>query len=160
MTDEIVSESGDSERVYEVGYLVLPSISEEKVSEEVTRLKDGVIKLGGVILRDAFPVMTELAYEMTKEVEGKKERFELAYFGWYVFKATAENLLKHKESLEADPNILRFLLTKTEEIVSVPLKESVEKSEEKKEGAETVLPKDTVASEAIDKSIEELVKEP
>ncbi len=52
--------------VYEVGYLMLPTIAEENLGGEVTLFKDMFIENGAVFISDEYPKLIELAYEMTR----------------------------------------------------------------------------------------------
>lgn len=67
--------------VYEVGYLMLPTIAEENLGEEVTVFKDMFIEKGAVFISDEYPKLMELAYEMTRSINNKKQKFSYGYFG-------------------------------------------------------------------------------
>ena len=154
MTDPIESvESGsDNLRVYEVGYLLLPSIPEEKVPDEVSHITKFITDAKGTIIKSGEPIMQPLAYEMEKLVATRNERFNDAYFGFVVFEGNPELAITLKTELDATPGILRFLLIKTEREVVAPVrkpKQVVEVDESVSEGSESV--------EELDKEIEELV---
>jgi len=99
--------------VYEIGYLLVPNIAEENLGEEVVGLKDSLIGLGAVMISDEYPKMMELAYEMSRSIANKKQKFTYGYFGWFKFDATAENIVAIKEMLDKNEKLIRFLLIKT-----------------------------------------------
>ena len=136
MTDPIESvESGsDNLRVYEVGYLLLPSIPEEKVPDEVSRITKFITDANGTIIKSGTPVLQPLAYEMEKHIATRNERFNDAYFGFVVFEGGPKIAISLKTELDATPSILRFLLIKTEREVVPP----VRKSKSAPEGDESV----------------------
>jgi ribosomal protein S6 len=156
---EFIEESENSVRVYEAGYLLLPSISEEKVSDEVSLIKSTIEKHGGVFKGEVSPRHIPLAYEIVKHIGARNERFNSAYFGAIQFKAESTEIPALTKALEANPSIVRFLLIKADK----ELKKPVSKREVKEEAApldgEETLPLPNFSQEDIDKSIEELVAE-
>jgi ribosomal protein S6 len=99
--------------VYEVGYLMVPTIAEENVGGEVTTLKDMLSENGAQFISDEYPKMMELAYEMSRSIANKKAKFSTGYFGWVKFEIPTENILTVKASLDKNESIIRFLLIKT-----------------------------------------------
>jgi ribosomal protein S6 len=106
-------EGGEDTRVYEVGYLLVPTISEENVPGMYGNLKDLVSSYGGMIISDEMPRMIPLAYQMTKVVANVRSKFTNAYFGWIKFSMTGEKVLELKKKLDLSPDIIRFLILKT-----------------------------------------------
>ena len=51
-------------RIYEVGYLLVPAISEEELPVVYGNLKELVASFGGNIISDDMPKMLGLAYPM------------------------------------------------------------------------------------------------
>jgi len=158
MTEEMNEGENSSSRVYEVGYLLLPSIPEEHIPEAVSRLETLVSKNSGTKIIDGKPELRSLAYKMEKVVGTRNEYFESAYFGWMKFEMNPEDVLKLKGELDKDSNILRFILIKTARDTHIPPKaHEIKQTESTPEVAQTVAP--TFSQEEIDKSIEELVVE-
>ncbi len=152
---------GVDSRVYEVGYLLVPTIPEEGVPGLYSALKDLVVSLGGEIISDEMPKMTPLAYTMLKVVQNVRNRFDTAYFGWVKFEITPEKVLELKKKLDLDPNFVRFLILKTVKENTIAAKRFIHKdsrrkvSTTKKEGEnEVVVPID---KEEIDKEIDAMV---
>ncbi len=108
MTEKNTKNEG--KKVYEVGYLLLSNIEESKVVDESNKVRDIIEKNGGIFLSEGTPEMKALTYPMTKEIAGKKQKFDNAYFGWIKFEGTSDMITKIKEELDNFENILRFLL--------------------------------------------------
>lgn len=100
-------------RVYELGYLLVPSLSEEDVPVTFGNLKELIYSFGGVAISDEMPKMMTLAYPMVKVVANIRNKFKTAYFGWIKFTMDSDKVLKLKKKLDLDPNIIRFLILKT-----------------------------------------------
>lgn len=148
-------------RIYEVGYLLVPTISEENVPAAYSSLKDLVVSLGGEIISDEMPKMISLAYTMLKVVQNVRNKFDTAYFGWVKFEMDPEKVSELKNKLDIDPNVIRFLILKTVRENTIAAKRFVHRdsrrrvSAPKKEGEnETSLPID---KEEIDKEIDAMI---
>jgi ribosomal protein S6 len=111
--DLIEEEEGPEPRIYEVGYLMLPTISTDDILVKYGNIKDLIMSLGNEIVSDEAPKMVALAYTMVKTIENLNQKFDTAYFGWTKFSMTPEKVLELKKKLDLDPSILRFLIFKT-----------------------------------------------
>ncbi|MBV9349818.1 MAG: 30S ribosomal protein S6 [Patescibacteria group bacterium] len=100
--------------VYEIGYHIVPSVTEEAAIKSAKELSDLVKKYGGEIVGDRAPVRIQLAYTIEKRVSGKRSRFNEAYFGWIAFEATAGTIEEIKKNLDADASFLRYLVVVTD----------------------------------------------
>lgn len=100
-------------QVYEVGYLLVPTLAEDEVPGVYGNLKDTVSSFGGEIISDEMPKMIELAYQMVKVVQNVRNKFDNAYFGWVKFEMDSQKVLDLKKNLDLDPLVLRFLILKT-----------------------------------------------
>ena len=98
--------------VYEVGYLVLPSIPEDKLNDVVGSIRSVVTKEGGVEIDAEAPFKQSLAYSMSKTVGASRYVLSDAYLGWIKFEAEPINILAIKVGLEKLDEILRFLMVK------------------------------------------------
>ena len=110
--NNIVGE-GTDERVYELGYLLVPTISEENLPVAYGNLKEVLATLHAGIISDEMPKMRELAYPMRKVTSNIRSKFRTAYFGWIKFTMSAPDVLELKKKLDFDPNLVRFLILKT-----------------------------------------------
>ncbi len=99
--------------VYEVGYLMVPTISEENVGGEVTAFKDELQAQGAIFISDEYPKMMELAYEMSRSIANKKQKFSYGYFGWVKFECTTVQGKAIKESLDKNEKLVRYLMITT-----------------------------------------------
>ena len=100
-------------RIYEVSYLLVPTISEDELPVNYGNLKELVASLSGNVVSDEMPKMMNLAYPMYKTLQNVINKFETAYFCWMKFSMDPEKVLELKKKLDLDPSIIRFLLIKT-----------------------------------------------
>lgn len=140
-------------RIYEVGYLLTPTISEGDINEEVARIKSAIEERGGIFISEDMPRIKTLAYPFSKLVGSKRDKFQQAYFGWIKFELPYKETTALTAALNENPHIIRFVLVKTvRESTLVSLKPTITRK--------TDMPKKGVMSEEeIEKSIEKLVSE-
>ena len=159
---EMTETTGDKrQKIYEIGYLLLPTIAEEHVAAEVEAIKSIIEKREGAFIAEDFPKLRQLAYTMTKPVTGKNLKFDKAYFGWVKFETSTSAISAIKTELEKISNILRFLVITTvrentmskERVVFRPA--SVENPDAPKKPEEA----EKMSEEEIEKTIENLVVE-
>lgn len=152
-------------QVYEIGYMLVSSIPEEKVASEVATLKEILSKKGADFIGEEAPELRTLAYTMVKKIGPTNHRFDKGYFGWFKFELPAKEIEGIKKAFEENPNMLRMLLITTiRENTYLGKKSPVPMSE-----VPTDVPVETgvelagepvVASvEDMDKSIDAMVKE-
>jgi ribosomal protein S6 len=154
-------------QVYELGYHIVSTVAEENLPKEVESLKAIVLQDGGSLVSEGEPKLINLAYSMTKSVADVKKTFNTAYFGWLKFETKSELMPSIKKAVDANPNVLRYLLIKTvrENTLYVPkLNVRAAAKEEAPKAKKPVKTEETKISskkdlEDIDKSIEELVIE-
>jgi len=154
-------DEGVEARVYEVGYILLPTIPEEGIPAIYGNLKDLVSSLGGEVISDEMPRMIPLAYTMIKVLQNINHRFDTGYFGWIKFTMHPEKILDLKKKIELDTNIIRSLILKTVKENTVAAKRFVRSDVVrhraptlKKEGDEAEQP---INKEEIDKEIDAMV---
>jgi ribosomal protein S6 len=156
------NEMGESatERVYELGYLLVPTISEEDVPTAYGNLKELVLSFGGVPVSDEMPKMIPLAYQMVKVISNIRNKFNTAYFGWVKFTMEANKVLELKKKLDLDPTIIRFLILKTVKENTIAAKRFVRPDMHRKpksvksDSDEPAVP---INKEEIDKEIDAMV---
>jgi ribosomal protein S6 len=99
-------------QIYEVGYLVLPSIPEDKLNDVINSIREVITKEGGVEIDAEMPFKQELAYQMSKTIGASRYVLSDAYLGWIKFEVEPASALVIKSGLEKIAEILRFLMVK------------------------------------------------
>lgn len=99
--------------IYEVGYIILPTIAEDGVAPEVSRLKEILGSVEAKVVSDEYPVLISLQYEMTKRIDTKNVHFDKGYFGWIKFEAGSETIETIKKQLDLNKAILRYIIIST-----------------------------------------------
>ena len=158
-----MEEKNIDSRVYEVGFLLVPTISQEEVPTVYGAMKDLIVSLGGETISDESPKMIDLAYTMKKTIQNVKNRFDSAYFGWTKFFMDAEKVSELKKKFDLDPKIVRFLIVKTVKENTIAAKKFTARdgvrrktfSAKKEEGAVEV----PINKEEVDKEIDAMVAE-
>jgi|ETNmetMinimDraft_20_1059909.scaffolds.fasta_scaffold96711_2 ribosomal protein S6 len=155
MENDVLNEQISKEpQIYEASYLFVPSLTPERAEEEVAAIKAEIAKLGGNVISSGETKNIELAYEMAKIVGNKKTMYKTALFGWLKFDIIPEKAEVLNKNLEANDDIIRFLLIKT--IKDIPLvRRSVSRRIQRK--PEVVEKKGKVDEKELEKEIEGLL---
>jgi len=98
--------------VYELGFLILPSIPEDKLSDVVAFIKKVITKEGGIEIDAEVPFKQPLAYSMSKTIGASRYVLSDAYLGWIKFEVEPSKISAIKTDIEKIGEILRFLLVK------------------------------------------------
>jgi ribosomal protein S6 len=156
-----INEKNDN-LIYEVGFHLLPTIDESDVPNQSSNIKSIIEENGGVILSEEMPKMMILAYDISKAVNSKKQKFNKAYFGWVKFEVAPGKVTDIKNKIENNQNVLRFLIIKTvrESTIHTPKIPMFKKdpgASSGQERGEEHAEKPKVSEAEIDKSIDELV---
>lgn len=162
--DEITSndvDTGVNQRVYELGYLLVPSIAEDNLPAMYGNVKEFVSSFKGEIISDEMPKMIPLAYSMSKVISNIRNKFDTGYFGWIKFVMDSDKVLELKKKLDLDPNFIRFLILKTVKENTIAAKRFVrgdmhgrKPKTEKGDNSEPAVP---INKEEIDKEIEAMI---
>lgn len=156
----------DERKIYEIGYLLVPYLPTETVAGTVEKMIGAKIEaVGGEITSAIEPVMTRLAYVLTKVLSNKHTKFSDAYFGALRFKASPEAVVKLKVDWDKEDDLIRFLiisLPKGSEDIIIP-KRVFPRRDDKSFEIERILPekegeKSVLSSEELDKEIDKLVE--
>ncbi len=163
---ESMSEAGnmnennaENKRVYELGYLFVPTLSSEEVPALYTAIKDMMASFGGSFISDDMPKLIPLAYPMVKVISNVPSKFDSGYFGWVKFFMDPEKVLELKKKLDLDVSVIRFLILKTVKENTLASKRYVgrdsayRKNVKKDENVEAV----PINKEEIDKEIDAMV---
>ena len=105
------SEAGEL-TVYELGFLVLPSIPEDKLSNVTDAVRKIISAAGGTEIDAEAPIKKTLAYSMSKTIGASRYVVSDAYLGWIKFEVDKAKVPIIKAGVEKMEEILRFLLIK------------------------------------------------
>ena len=157
--EENVSEEKESRvSVYEVGYIMVPTIAEENLGGEVTSFKDMFLENGASFISDEYPKLIELAYTMSRSINNKRQKFSYGYFGWVKFECNTDQAKVIKEILDKNEKLVRFLFIKTVRENTMSVKRSYSRQDG---GKRRFTPKteevEKINEETIDKEIDALV---
>ena len=156
--DEVIQMEKSENGVYELGFILVPSITEEKLPEIYGNLKAIMQDLGAVIFSEESPKMMTLSYTMEKTINNKIERFKDGWFGWVKFELVAENVSKLDAKMRLREDVIRHLLISTVRENTIASKRSntgrrhMKGDEKEKESGAPEMSK-----EEIDREIEALV---
>jgi ribosomal protein S6 len=128
--------------VYEIGYLVLPSIPEDSLDSVVSKITNAFENEGGARIDGETPFLNSLSYEMSKQVGARKYVVREAYLGWVKFELEPSKIETVKATLEKIEEVLRFL------IVKVPRETTFTFAEARAKKAALEAPEAEVAEEA------------
>lgn len=117
-------------QIYELGYLILPSITEDKLLAVAENLKEVIAREGGKVFDGEEPHLHELSYTMAKTVGSSRYVLNDAYIGWLKFELEPESVERVKNSLEKMNELVRFL------IIKVPKKTTFTFAQAKKQAIE------------------------
>jgi ribosomal protein S6 len=138
--------------VYEIGFHLIPLVSEDEVASHVSTIKSILDKAGARVISEEYPTLIELAYTISKKVRGSKESFDSAYFGWIKFESSSEAIEAIDEEVRGLEEVLRFIIVKTLREDTIIKKDSRIVDEGESE-------KTTDVDASIDEAIDELVIE-
>jgi ribosomal protein S6 len=153
----------DENRVYELGYLLLPSITEENVPASYGNLKELIASLRGEVISDEMPKFRELAYQMEKVVSNVRSKYNTAYFGWVKFYMEPNKVTELKKKLDLSPELIRFLIIKTVKENTIAAKRFIGRDTRRPrmtpthKAEEGDAPAAPINKEEIDKEIEAMV---
>jgi len=100
-------------RTYELGYIIVPTVTEGDVSTSVETLKGAVATIGGEVRAEGTPEFIDLAYRIEKHVGAKNMKWDQGYFGWIKFDADPSTLEALKKALDGNLDLARYMIIKT-----------------------------------------------
>ncbi len=100
-------------RVYELGYLIMPTVDEGNLAEQRDALVALITRYKGIVIDEGQPVLIDLAYPMEKVINNKKNIYHQAYFGWIKFDISPEEIETFTNEVESIDSLIRTLLIKT-----------------------------------------------
>ena len=117
-------QANDEKIHYELAFHILPTVAEEEVAKVHEALKAIIKKEGGSVTSEEEAKRYDLAYEITKAIDGNNQRFLTSYFGWVRFIAEDVAMLGVlKEELDSRNDLLRYIIVKlTKEEITNPFR--------------------------------------
>lgn len=154
----------DQNKIYEVSFHFIPTVAEEALGEEVSKIKAVIEEGKGVVIADEFPKLRQLAYAIDTMTGTTKHVFDKAYFGWIKFEGTVECGEAINALMEKNESVMRFLLIKTTReqsiVVDVPtFSQNKEDAQPEKVTRAKEEDKGPIDEKKIDETIEDLVIE-
>lgn len=163
------NEGKGREAVYEIGYHLVPTLTEAEAAAAFERMHTALGKASVAVLAQELPKKIALAYRIERSVAGKREKYTEGYFGFVKFEFPADSesvgaaVNALEEMLRSDSQVLRYLLIKTSREAPVaPRAIFSSKSLEGRTIEKLVVPledRGEVDEGELDKSIEALVGE-
>ncbi len=102
------------EKIYEVGYHIVSSVSEENIPSEVEKIKAYLAKEKAVIISEETPKLRPLAYPIKKAFGGSYKTFDKAYFGFIKFELSEEgDITNIDKAMKNNESVLRYIVIKT-----------------------------------------------
>lgn len=154
-------ETGEKMHIYEIGYLISPTIPEDKISEETSFIHGILQNAGGNVIAEEFPKMRPLTYTISKVSESKRSKFDDAYFGWVKFELPVAKISEIEKEINNREAVVRLILVKTvrENTLYGHKLAGIKRASEEaaKSGAVGTTEKKPASQEDIDKSIDALV---
>lgn len=98
--------------VYELGFLILPSIPEDNLPNVTNVIRKVITKAGGIEIAAEEPFKETLAYSMSKTIGASRYVVSDAYLGWIKFESDRAKATVIKAGIEKIEEVLRFLLIK------------------------------------------------
>src|SRR5665213_445226 len=107
--------SGKQEKktTYEVGFHLIPTLSEAQVAEALEAVRAVLVKEGAEALGEQAPERMTLAYRIERSISGKREKYTESYFGWIKFTAERGVIPVLSAAYTNTHNILRFIIVET-----------------------------------------------
>ncbi len=99
--------------VYEIGYHLLPNLSESEVTNSVKDIAAFLNKAGASVVGEAAPERIDLAYTISKRINGVITPFNEASFGWVAFEAPRASMASITQFLDTHASVLRYICIST-----------------------------------------------
>jgi ribosomal protein S6 len=152
-----IDEIGADPKIYEVGFHLLPTLTEDGLAAQVAAIREAISSVNGTIIAEGTAKKMDLAYPMTKVAQNKRTTFNSSYFGWFKFESEPKGAKDIQAVLKANDNVIRFLLIKTVREDTMAPRKLLMKKKDDEVVEEVVAP--VVSEEEIDASIEKLIAE-
>ena len=113
----------DTKLVYEVGFHLVPALSEGDAAALAGKIRAAIEKMGAAIFASEEPKRFKLAYRIERSEGGKRGKYTESWFGWMKFDGEEElraEMPELKKQLTGQADILRYLLIETVRETAAP----------------------------------------
>ncbi len=101
-------------KIYEIGFLIDPDLSQQESENIFNKIKDILLKKEASVISEGEIVEIDLAYEITTKIKSKNKKFNQAFFSWVKFEIKTDKLNKVKEEIDKlKVQVFRYLIIKT-----------------------------------------------
>ena len=111
--ETLTQEADESFRIYEIGYVLVPTQKEDEVEAAVGKIRAMIEKADGKFLAEGAPSLQRLAYLISGREKGKQAEYDRGYFGWIKFEAPVESAAPLEKALREMEGVMRAILFKT-----------------------------------------------
>jgi len=98
--------------LYEAGFILVPSLAEEKLSEGAATIRTLVEKANGSVVSEDFPKLRPLAYNISRRDESSKNTYSEAFFGAIRFYLASAEIESFEKAIQNLPFVLRSVIFK------------------------------------------------
>lgn len=148
-----------NKKIYELGYHVMPNLSEEELAKVVEAIKANLSKMGAEFIADQYPQAMTLSYDIVKEIDNKNRKFGNSFFGWVKFALEPSLFEDVKTSMDKNANILRYIIIKTVRESTLATLKVAHKGMPRKVSPESEAQVAPIDEVEVDKKIDEMVDE-
>lgn len=110
---DVATEMSPESRIYEVGYIVIPTMKEDELETEVSAIRNSIEKAGGSFISEGAPSLAKLAYPMGVRAGEKTIEYDRGYFGWLKFETSADAARALADALSKNQSVLRSMVFRT-----------------------------------------------
>ena len=137
MTEEIALQKEN----YELGFHLIPDLTEDEVKQATEELASEITKNGGLITFTKEPQRFRLAYPIKHKLS--------SYFGFIIYSAPKDSVLKLQDTFKLNTKILRYVIVKKEERQEPEVRTKPRLKQEEKPAAKPT---------EVDKQLEEIIE--
>ena len=109
------TDTNENTDIYEVGFLLAPTITEDQTTAIVNDMHEQITDAGGDIVASQSPEMRDLSYEIEVKDEGEKRQYTRGQFGWVQFKLKPEQVDDVEKIFITSDDVIRHLLVTVDE---------------------------------------------
>ena len=103
----------DERTVYEVGFHIVPTVSEADLAGAVENVRTIITSSGAEVIKEKAAEKITFAYRIERSISGKREKYTEGYFGWIRFAVEAGEMPAITQTLRNTHDVLRFIVVET-----------------------------------------------